>query len=191
MNREPPSIIDSKPRQSAFKTQDLQRPTSCFNSFNVSSSSSYNQNDKFTERINAMLQNDLETDRNKSRASSTTSGLNDLLNNNKHIMNEFNSQIKDLSNKNLQAQQKLKHFQLEPIEARDLALDKLKKEQELIREQINLLNKQKESASIELEVLSLTSSSSNMLSKVNKRGNNSPSLSPISLTDNIYPVNVS
>ena len=81
-NRDPANIIDSKPnRPSAFKTHniDSQRPLSYISynnnnsmndlnqlrSTNLSCSSFNNKNsntcgDKFTERINAMLQNDLE-----------------------------------------------------------------------------------------------------------------------------------
>ena len=116
--------------------------------------------------------------------------LGNLLSNNKQIMNDFNSKIQELSNQNIQAQQKFKNIQSEHIIKpipNDNALEKLKQEQQLIREQINMLNKQRESAQIELEVLSLTFSSSN-LNKVIKRSNNSPSLSPISLTENIHPV---
>ena len=85
-------------------------------------------------------------------------------------------------------------------ESRDLALEKLKKEQQLIKEQINMLNKQRESAQLEFEVLSFTNSSSSNKGLINnsnsnsnnnnnnKRSisNNTPSLSPISLTENGY-----
>ena len=189
----PPNIIDLKPsRPSAFKSheqQQQQRPMSCisYQSFNSSSK------DKFTERINAMLQNDLDMDKLRQRPSTSTSNLDisNLLNTNKQIMTDFNHQLLELTNKNNQAQHKLKMIQSDYVPpketSRDLALEKLKQEQELIKEQINLLNKQRESAQIELEVLSLTSSSTNLNSKMNGNINKkSPSLSPISLNENIY-----
>ncbi len=216
-SREPPLLIDSvqaASRPSAFKTRDIlpsqpSRPMSCIGYLNSNS----NLNDRFTERINAMLQNDL----NNVRAASTLvadhgSGGNmsssffsgsannsHYLANNKHLMNDFNAQISELNTKNMQAQIKLKTMQ-EP-DSRDFALEKLKKEQQLIKEQINLLNKQRESAQIELEVLSFTNSSASNKGLLNSNhnhnqnnnnnnkrsiSNNTPSLSPISLTDNGY-----
>ena len=123
-------------------------------------------------------------------------------------LNDFNSKIQELSNKNVMAQQKLKQLQFEQLQQnqsnqasqktlfhsaslQDMgssmslgkhtnasiedpkqkvqreALEKLKKEQQTLKEQISLLNKQRESAQNELEALA--SSSSN---KSNDKANN-------------------
>lgn len=187
----PPNIIDFKPsRPSAFKSHELiqqqqqqqqQRPMSCvsYQSFNSSSK------DKFTERINAMLQHDLDLDKPKQKASTSSSNLDisSLVTNKQST--DFSQQLQELTSKNQQAHQKLKLIQSDFKEPRDLTLERLKQEQELIKEQINLLNKQRESAQIELDVLSLTSSSTNLNAKVNSK-KQSPSISPISLNENIY-----
>ena len=149
---------------------------------------------------------------------------------NKHTANnhDFSSQIQELSNKNMQAQQKLKILQFEQQQInqknnkhqqqnnfssdesqkqkiqRD-ALEKLKKEQLQLKEQISSLNKQRESAQNELEVLATSSTSSlrnndaqntimkhlsqlneNVLSIEHEINNNTPSfsLSPIQLENN-------
>ena len=149
------------------------------------------------------------------------------------LSTNFNSQIQELSNKNMQAQQKLKLLQMEQQQINHMnnkpqhqqshynaqvnhnsddsqkqkiqrdALDKLKKEQLQLKEQINSLNKQRESAQSELEVLATSSTSSfrnteaqntimkhlsqlndNALSLEHEINDNTPSLSPIQLENN-------
>jgi hypothetical protein len=149
-----------------------------------------------------------------------------LINKNSIKSNEFNSQIQELSNKNMQAQQKLKILQFEqhqineknnkpqqqnPFSSDDAqkqkvqrdALEKLKREQIQLKEQISSLNKQRESAQNELEVLATSSTSSlrnndaqnaimkhlsqlneNVLSLEHDINDNTPSLSPIQLENN-------
>ena len=154
---------------------------------------------------------------------SQTSQLNKFngLNNNQ----DFSSQIQELSSKNMQAQQKLKLLQLEQqqinnqsktqqnhsysssYQANNTSLDenpkqktleKLKREQMQLKEQINNLNKQRESAQNELEILATSSTSSfrnseaqntilkhlnqlneNVLTLEHEINDNTPSLSPI------------
>lgn len=99
-------------------------------------------------------------------------------------MQELESNNADLHN-NPDMDQKIKNE----------ALDKLKQEQQLLKNQINMLNKQRESAKQELEILSVASSASNKkenhfiqntlikhLSHMNsnfENENNTPNLSPI------------
>ncbi|CAF0822130.1 unnamed protein product [Brachionus calyciflorus] len=87
---------------------------------------------------------------------------------------EFNTQIDLLKNKSLQVQQRLKQLQQEHRETNSQnssdqstssleeknkleALERVKHEQQLLKEQINLLNKQRETAQQELEILSSAS----------------------------------
>lgn len=94
---------------------------------------------------------------------------------------EFNNQIDMLKDKNLQVQERLKQLQQEhkekfergnsqssdqSIEINEIdetnkleALERVKQEQQMLKEQINFLNKQRESAKQELEVLSKASES--------------------------------
>lgn len=94
---------------------------------------------------------------------------------------EFNNQIDMLKDKNLQVQERLKQLQHEhkekfekgnsqssdqSIEMSEIdeknkleALERVKQEQQMLKEQINFLNKQRESAKQELEVLSKASES--------------------------------
>lgn len=149
-----------------------------------------------------------------------------LMNKNSINSNEINSQIQELSNKNMQAQQKLKilqfeqhqinqknnkpqqqnHFSSDDTQKQKVqrdALEKLKREQLQLKEQISSLNKQRESAQNELEVLATSSTSSlrnndaqnaimkhlsqlngNVLSLEHDINDNTPSLSPIQLENN-------
>ena len=207
-NKEPPNIIATRPIafKSANEIQSMSRPMSCISDNNNNNNSKLN--DKFTERLNAMLHSDLDMKTAQHYRPSSTGLFSSANTSQIKSLNDFNydfnQQMHDLSNKNMQAHQKFKQLQLDhnlidtatttSTTTKDSALDKLKQEQELIKEQINILNKQRESAQIELEVLSLTSSSTNLPKTMNlnhnhnihKRSNNTPSLSPISLSDNIY-----
>jgi len=208
-NKEPPNIIATRPIafKSANEIHSMSRPMSC-----ISDNNNSKLNDKFTERLNAMLHSDLDMKTGHHYRPSSTGLFSSANTSQIKSLNDFNydfnQQMHDLSNKNMQAHQKFKQLQLDhnlignhnnnnlnDNATKDSALDKLKQEQELIKEQINILNKQRESAQIELEVLSLTSSSTTNLPKtmnlnhnhnIHKRSNNTPSLSPISLSDNIY-----
>ena len=131
---------------------------------------------------------------------------------------EFITQIDLLKNKNLQVQQRLKQLQEEHKDSFERqnsqsseqssdansceekykleALERVKQEQQLLKEQINMLNKQRETAQQELEILSNGSSSvakndknyiQNALMKhleqfsleFNENGTHTPGLSPI------------
>lgn len=103
--------------------------------------------------------------------SSTPQNLNSLINSNKKMMNEFSNQILDLSTKNQIAEQKLKQLQnehedtetkqskndsVEKAEKEDdkhVALNRLKQRQQSIKDQINMLNMQRDMAKRELEKL--------------------------------------
>jgi hypothetical protein len=127
--------------------------------------------------------------------------------------NDFNTQINDLRAQNLEAHEKLKQLQLEnqeflntnqsnvstdSMQKRNL-LDKLKHEQQLLKDQINQLNKQRENAQQELEILSLNntnninnnqSSTSNCIMS-NQNGPNIKSLKDfynLSTTPNLSPI---
>lgn len=84
---------------------------------------------------------------------------------------DFNSQIQELGARNMRAQQKLKQLKSEsnismPQQQQQQQqqpkvqenLDKLKSEQQLLKDQINKLNRERESAQMELETLSMNSS---------------------------------
>ena len=71
----------------------------------------------------------------KSSNDFNNNNLGNLLSNNKQIMNDFNSQIQELSNQNIQAQQKFKNIQSEHIIKpipNDNALEKLKQEHQIV-----------------------------------------------------------
>jgi hypothetical protein len=184
----------------------IPRPVSCMSSLNTINGPSQQQsaaNDKFAERLNAMLlNNDLQQPFHISQSAqqlqsnlinnqfdyrNSFDGLNinrsysNLGNNSnsRQSMSDFNSQVQELSFRNVEAQQRLKQLQLEQKQGsfpsndmhhakqqqmnggsmdqsdqkqRD-ALEKLKKEQRLLKEQIGMLNRERETAQIELDAL--------------------------------------
>lgn len=100
-------------------------------------------------------------------SSETTSNTNSETFQNSQRYNDFNSQIQELGAKNAKAHQKLKQLQSEQISepSKNISkpkvqenLCKLKEEQKLLKDQINMLNRQRESAQCELEVLSMNPS---------------------------------
>ena len=146
--------------------------------------------DRFVERLNAMLQNEAHfgsascqnflsnnnrmqnlslnnnNNNNNTKPSSIrsasafqfeSSGDNfncDSFLNNKQLMEKFNTQIQEIS-------------QTAKPKVQD-NLDKLKQEQQMLKDQINMLNKQRESAQIELEVLSLNAGASSKANGLNE-----------------------
>ena len=191
-------LISNKP-----KSQNFDRPYSSIseNIYAPSSSMNYTRPQTTSTNVHQEQQND-------HRASSRSlSNFNNYESTNKQqTFNDFHSQIHELSNKNSQAQQKLKQIQSEHgsssskeiLNGNDKsALDKLKMEQQMLKDQIDMLNKQRESASYELEILamnSMTSSNSAKLSEKSSKGSEynfidgtkTPSLSPIRATENHF-----
>ena len=146
--------------------------------------------DRFVERLNAMLQNEAQfgsascqnflsnnnrmqnlslnnnNNNNNTKPSTTrsasafqfeSSGDNfncDSFLNNKQLMEKYNTQIQEMS-------------QTAKPKVQD-NLDKLKQEQQMLKDQINMLNKQRESAQIELEVLSLNAAASSKANGLNE-----------------------
>jgi hypothetical protein len=86
---------------------------------------------------------------------------------------DFNSQIQELGARNARAQQKLKQLKSESNIQPKIQenLDKLKSEQQLLKDQINKLNRERECAQMELETLSLNSSELGVKTKVLDRAN--------------------
>jgi hypothetical protein len=192
------NLTNQQQRNSAFQHQILQqnlvqqptqqhpqnhlmlpRPVSCMSSLNTINTVDQTNNnskssDKFAERLNAMLFNDQLNQPTLFRNSYDNLNINRSLSNlntNKQIINEFNTQIQELSFKNVEAQQKLKQLQLEQKqlslsnnEIQQIKMnendqkqcdmmEKLKKEQKMLKEQIDLLNRERETAQNELDAL--------------------------------------
>ncbi len=226
-----PQTKPAQMRQSAFVSQSTfdqsklnQRPMSCVstlsNEFITQSSQSMCDNplsnanlnfsktagDKFTERLNAMLLNDVP---NQLAKSASTFNFQPLIDNkfvpvaNQRSLsasfnnlktsrtNEMNNQIEELSSKNAQAQLRFRELQSEHKQHNQL--EKLKQEKQTLKEQIIMLNKQRESAQMELEKLALSKTGNELKNEkqikslqqivINSNNNldiNTPTLSPIS-----------
>lgn len=180
----------------------LPRPVSCMSSLNtinnVDQSNNNKSSDKFAERLNAMLFNDQLNQSTHYKNSFDNLNVNRSLSNlntNKQIMNEFNSQIQELSFKNVEAQQKLKQLQLEQKhlslsnnemqqtkmnendQRQTDTMEKLKREQKMLKEQIDLLNRERETAQNELDALvnnnvSVIQASTNQQQSTNENNKN-------------------
>lgn len=252
-------IIKPLPLPCLDETQQKQiqiRPMSCINSINdynrvnntrypLDDALNEVKSDKFVERLNAMLNQNPDTQFNSvscnnllgnnrnlstisqnkqnpeaSTRSSSAFGLgnqfkfpNDLINNFSEVSNsdafqmphnnnqyeDLNAQIQELSAKNAKAKQKLRELQsdqfnsgscfkteTDPKPKIEENLNKLKKEQQLLKDQISMLNKERESAQIELEVLSMSSS------KINEKSNFVEALqnmefNSVNINENITP----
>jgi len=240
-------------RPSAFTSQSTldqtklnQRPMSCMstlsNEFIAQSSQSMFENallngnlnfsknpgDKFTERLNAMLLNDVSNQLAKSTSAfnfqplvdnkfipvanqrSLSASFNNLKTARTH---EMNNQIEELTSKNAQAHLKFKELQSEHKQLankcsksdenkEEVLLEKLKQEKQTLKEQIVMLNKQRESAQMELETLTLNKNGNELIGEkqmkslqqivINANNNldiNTPTLSPISGENYFQQVN--